>query len=211
MTLIDISVPLHNNMSLWPNSPGFRLEWVRRIATDTVSNNSMMHCDMHAGTHIDAPLHFVEDGAPVEAIALERLIGPCVVVSLGVERDITAHDLDALHLPADTRRLLLKTRNSTYWAQAEQTFQPDFVALSLDAAQWLVAHHIDVIGVDYHSVQHYQGDPRIHQVLLQAGCVIIECLDLSHVRPGPYELICLPLKISGAEAAPARVLLRSQA
>lgn len=208
MTLLDISVTLHRDIPIWPNSPGFHWEWVRRIGPGVVSNNGVMRCDMHAGTHIDAPLHFVADGATVDMLDPARLIGPCEVVAIDAQRFITAEHLESLHLPAETRRLLLKTRNSQFWAQHESTFQRDFAALNVEAAQWLVEHDIDLIGVDYHSVQHVGGDVRIHQILLEKGLIIVESLNLSEIEPGSYELICLPLKILGAEAAPARALLR---
>ncbi len=131
---------------------------------------------------------------------------------LGTDPDIaaiTADDLEALNLPADTRRLLLRTRNSEGWQRGDREFRTDFVALTADAARWVVARDIRLIGVDYLSVQIFRGDPATHIALLQAQVVIVEGLNLAQVVPGNYELICLPLKLAGAEGAPARAVLRT--
>jgi arylformamidase len=130
------------------------------------------------------------------------------VVHLPDADAITADVLDALALPAETRRVLFRTRNSALWAQEDRGFYEDFVALTADAAEWVVARGIQLIGVDYLSVQRYADGPETHQILLGAGVVLVEGLDLSGVAAGDYELICLPLKLVDAEGAPARAILR---
>ncbi|MBE9507205.1 MAG: cyclase family protein [Chloroflexi bacterium] len=204
---IDISVALHPDIPRWPGTPGFRLEWFKRLEAGDGCNNSRLDIDVHVGTHVDAPLHFVRKGKTVEQLALDVLIGPAQVVYLPDVTSVTAAVLSALTLPSDTTRLLLRTRNSAWWATGVQAFQPDFVALTEDAARWVVEHKIHLIGVDYLSVQRYQDGPAVHQILLGAEVVVVEGLNLAGVEPGQYELICLPLKIVGAEGAPARAVL----
>jgi arylformamidase len=161
------------------------------------------------GTHVDAPRHFLETGSTVEQLPLEVMVGPSFVAYLPEVEGITAGVLADLNLPFGTKRLLLRTRNSELWAAETTEFRKDYVALTDEAAQWLVAQGISLIGVDYLSVQRYGDGPLTHQILLNAGIVILEGLNLADVEPGPYELICLPLKLVDAEGAPARVVLRS--
>ncbi len=208
MSFIDISVGLGPDFPRWPGSPGFSLEWFKRLENGDGCNNSRLHSDVHIGTHVDAPLHFIRDGKTVEQLPLDILIGPAWVAYLSDVTAVTAADLSALSLPDGTERLLLRTGNSTQWAVGERDFKPDFVALTEDAAHWVVEQGIRLLGVDYLSVQRYQDGPAVHQILLEAEVVIVEGLNLSHVEPGQYELICLPVKIVGAEGAPARAVLR---
>jgi arylformamidase len=206
--MIDISVPLGPLTPAWPGSAGIRLTRTKTLAAGDDSNSSRLDCDVHAGTHVDAPAHFLADGAEVDALPLDVLVGPAFVASLPEAQSVSAVDLSGLHLPQGTSRLLLKTRNSGLWSAHPGEFRTDYVALTADAAQWLVDRHVQLVGVDYLSVQRYGDSARTHQVLLAAGVVIVEGLDLSRVAAGPYELICLPLRLTGAEGAPARAVLR---
>ncbi|MFC1812464.1 cyclase family protein [Thermodesulfobacteriota bacterium] len=209
ISYIDISVSLQQNIPRWPGTAGFRLEWLKRLDAGDRCNNSQIECDTHTGTHVDAPLHFIRKGKTIEQLALDILIGPVWVAYLPDATDITSFDLSKLDLPYGTKRLLLRTRNSELWAAHENNFQTDFVALTLDAANWLIEKGIQLIGIDYLSVQRYKDGPEVHQILLGADVVIVEGLNLANVKTGIYELICLPIKISGAEGAPARAVLRS--
>ena len=157
---------------------------------------------------MDAPHHFLNDGRTIEQLSLEVLIGPCYVTQLpdGVEA-ITAEALDGMSLPTDAKRILFGTSNSRFWSRGETEFQEDFVAVTGDGAQWLVEHGIQLVGVDYLSVAPFSDSVPTHKVLLQAGVIILEGLDLSAVPRGFYDLYCLPLKLFGAEGAPARVIL----
>ncbi|HPE71181.1 MAG: cyclase family protein [Candidatus Competibacteraceae bacterium] len=205
---LDISLTISPDLPHWPGSPAIELSRRRDMDRGDPVNDSTLVCGVHTGTHVDAPLHFLADGADVTHLSLDALIGPAVVAELSDLEVIAARDLEALNLPADTRRLLLRTRNSAIWQRGDREFHTDFVALTVEAAQWVVARGIRLIGVDYLSVQIFQGDPQTHIALLQAGVVIVEGLNLTEVAPGPYELICLPLKLAGAEGAPARAVLR---
>ncbi len=207
--LIDISVTIGADLPIWPGSPGFRLEALERIDEGDEANVSQLTCDVHTGTHVDAPRHFVDDGKTADQIPLDVLVGPALVARVPDEIDtITAEVLDGLGISDDTDRLLLRTRNSTLWSRYPASFRQDYVALSSDAAQWVVDHGLRCLGVDYLSVQRYDDGPETHQVLLRDDVVVIEGLNLMNVGPGRYELLCMPIKLQGADGAPARVGIR---
>jgi arylformamidase len=206
--IIDVSLPLSGDLPHWPGDPPFEHAFVERIADGNDANVSRIATGVHIGTHVDAPLHFVDGGGTVERLSLDVLVGPALVVGLPGVAAITADVLAGLAIPPGVTRLLFRTDNSALWSDMAAGFQEDFVALTADAAQWVVDHSIKLVGVDYLSVQRFHDGPETHQILLGAGVVIIEGLDLRAVTPGPYELICLPLKIVGAEGAPARTVLR---
>ena len=191
MQIIDVSVPVRPGMITYPGDPEVHLERVSSIADGDVVNLSRLDLGVHSGTHVDAPLHFLAGGAAVETLPLDVLVGPCVVVE----------GLDAAAVPAGAERVLFKTPNSRLWEREE--FSEDFVALDAEAARALVAAGVRLVGIDYLSI----GDEEAHRILLGAGVVVVEGLDLREVEPGEYRLVCAPLKLVGAEGAPARVLL----
>jgi len=172
------------------------------------SNVSYLELGVHSGTHIDAPHHFLNDGRTVDQLPLDLLIGPCYVVQLAGEiESISAGVLQGLTLPPDATRLLFRTSNSHLWEQGKCSFVEEFVAISAEAAQWLVGRGIRLVGVDYLSVAPFGESIPTHTILLEAGVIVLEGLDLSAVPPGSYDLVCLPLKLLGAEGAPARAVL----
>lgn len=205
---IDISVPVSTNLPIWPGSPAIELK--RRLDLDRgdIANDTTLHFSVHTGTHVDAPLHFLPEGSSVEQMPLEILIGLVMVADLSNVDVVTPAALEQLAIPTETERLLIRTRNSRLWQSGVREFQPDFVALTADAAQWVVDREIRLIGVDYLSVQRFQDSSETHLILLQAEVVIIEGLNLAQVPAGEYELFCLPLKLAGVEGAPARAILR---
>ena len=161
----------------------------------------------HTGTHVDAPAHFVEGGAGVDSLDLDTLWGPALVVE-ELEADcLTADVIEKLSIPPGTERVLFHTRNSGRWARGECEFAEDYVAITEDGARWLVERGVRLVGVDYLSVAPFEATTPTHQVLLQAGVVIVEGLNLSSIAPGTYQFICLPLKIVGGDGAPARAIL----
>ena len=201
MELIDISVPLQPGMVVWEGDPPFRIEQAASMPAGEEFNVTRLDLSTHTGTHLDAPLHFVDGGATVDSIPLETLYGPCHVVdaaSVGGQLDAAA--LGGLDLPPG-ERLLFKTRNGALWER--ETFSWDFTALTADGAEALVERGVRLVGIDYLSI----GDFDAHRVLLGAGVVPLEGLDLRAVEPGPYTLVCLPLKLVGVEGSPARALL----
>ena len=207
-TVYDISLPIHNEMTVWPGDPGVQVGRTLRLEDGDSANVSQIQMGAHTGTHVDAPFHFLPDGPPVDTLPLDVLTGPAVVCHLPDVTAIDSADLEALNLPANARRLLFKTRNSDLWARDERAFREDFVALTPDAARWIVARGIRLVGVDYLSVQRFHDEkPTTHVTLLQAGVIVIEGLNLAAVPPGTYDLFCLPLKLAGADGAPARAIL----
>ena len=205
--IIDITVPLTTRMPVWPGHKGIRVTPTMRLEDGDSSNVSRLDLNLHTGTHVDAPRHFLQNGTTVEQLPLGVLIGPSYVAHLPDAADVTPRNLTDLNLPSGIERLLLRTRNSELWAAKTTEFREDFVALTREAAQWIVDRKISLIGVDYLSVQRYNDDSQTHQILLGADTVVLEGLNLSNVETGFYELICLPLKLVGAEAAPARAIL----
>lgn len=206
---IDITLDLSEDLPLWTGSAGMQLEFLQKITDNNPANVSQLTIELHTGTHIDAPLHFVNNGKSVEKLELETLIGEAWVIYLPDLRQITAQDLENADIPTHTTRLLLKTDNSKLWqTKPYPVFQKDFVALTSDAAQWIVDKEIKLVGIDYLSIQRYSDSPKTHQILLEAEVVILETIDLSNVNSGEYELICLPLKIKDAEASPVRAVLK---
>ena len=204
--LIDISVPLRTGIPVWPGSHGYsRRQALSHDAGDGVAV-SVVSLDVHTGTHIDAPRHVLPDGATLGDVPLEAMVGPAWVVDVGSAPEVTATLLEEADVPADCRRLLIKSRNSRLWGDA--TFRDDYLALTVDAARWIVARGISLVGIDYLSVQRFTDGPETHEVLLQAGVVILEGLCLTRADAGGYELMCLPISIPEAEGAPARAVLR---
>ncbi len=208
MKIYDITLPIFPGMPIWPGDPALVLERVESMDDGAQVNVSRLACSVHTGTHVDAPHHFLNDGRTVESLPLDVLTGPAWVAALPLDADlVTAPVLEAASIPAGTTRLLLKTRNSEIWRRGEMHFQEDFVAVSPDGAEWLLAHGIRLIGVDYLSVAPFQDSDPTHHILLRAGVVILEGVDLSVVEPGAYDLYCLPLKLVGSDGAPARAIL----
>jgi len=183
------------------------LERVSKMEDGAESNVSRLAMSVHAGTHVDAPYHFLAEGSHVAEMALKALTGRVYVLHLPDVDLVTADVLKNADIPPRTRRLIFKTRNSDYWAAEEKVFQKDFVALSADGAQYLVDRGVRLVGIDYLSVAPYDEPVLTHQILLQGGVIVVEGLDLSQVSQGRYTLYCLPLKLVGADGAPARAIL----
>jgi arylformamidase len=206
MRIYDVSVGISPQMPVWPGDPPVKLERVKAIAAGANSNVSELTCGVHSGTHVDAPLHFVEGAPSVESLSLKVLTGRAYVVNLPAAKVIDEATLEAAGLPPRTRRVLFRTRNSDLWAK-EKSFQKDFIAVDPSGARWLVKKGVQLVGVDYLSVAPFGQSKETHRILLEAGVLVIEGLDLSRVTQGRYTLYCLPLKLVGSDGAPARVVL----
>lgn len=207
MPIYDISLGISEALPVWPGDPPVSLTQPSRLDRGDVFTLTRMDVSVHTGTHVDAPAHFIPGGAGVDSLDLEVLIGPALMVDAGETDAITAGVLDGLAVPAGTERLLLRTRNSALWARGTPHFVEDFVAITADGARWLVDRGVKLVGVDYLSVAPYDDLVSTHRVLLGAGIIVAEGLSLGHVEPGPYRLVCLPLKIQGSDGAPARAIL----
>lgn len=209
MRTYDISLTISPNLPIWPDDTPISIERTEKIEQGSDANVTRLEMSAHVGTHVDAPYHFLGgEAATVEQLPLNILHGRAYVLQIEDEVDlITESVLKNASIPLRIRRLLLKTRNSLYWASGETKFQEEFVALSEDGAQYLVDRGIRLIGVDYLSVAPFRDTGPTHKVLLSAGVVILEGLNLSFITPGRYTLYCLPIKIKGADGAPARAIL----
>ncbi len=205
---IDISLPLDERLPVWPDSPGFRVSSRLAVQRGDIANVSELTLDVHTGTHIDAPRHVLVGGAPIDDVPLTALIGDAQIVDVGDVDAVTEEVLERQPLQASTTRLLIKTRNSRDPRFHESPFREDFVALTAGGAQWLVDHDVALVGVDYLSVQRFHDPQTTHEILLSAGVVVLEGLNLRATAPGHAELICLPLRVTGIEAAPARAVVR---
>ena len=165
----------------------------------------------HSGTHIDAPMHFVVDGAPIERVPIERLIGSARVIEIA--DDVQAIDAAELnrHGWKGAPRVLFRTRSSARGWMTSPAFHRDFAYIAPDAAQLLADAGVQLVGIDYLSAEQFGAPaPRAHQILLGKGIPIVEGLLLVSVRGGDYDLIVLPMKVGGHEGAPARAVLRKR-
>jgi len=205
--LVDISMPLNALTPIWPGSPGFSSRSHLSLAAGDIANATLLGLDAHCGTHVDAPLHFVPAGATIDEVGLTALIGSALVVDVSGSKAIDAGTLDACAIRDGTERLLLRTDNASRPGTDNGRFHEDYVGLLPDAAQWVVRRGIRLVGIDYLSIQRYEDPPDVHEILLGAGVLILEGIDLRTVTPGRWTLICLPLRVTGIEAAPARAVL----
>lgn len=204
---IDISVPLRNAMVHWPGDSSITVRRVRDMERGDVANLTTVSMGAHSGTHMDAPLHFVRQGEGIDRLPLETVVGRARVIEIGDTESIKPGELERHHIRRG-ERILFKTRNSSHVWQTD-SFVEDFVSVSGEAAAYLVKRGVRLIGVDYLSVGGYRQDGGdVHRTLLSAGVWLIEGLNLSAVTAGNYQLICLPLRLAGAEGAPARAILR---
>ena len=208
MTLFDISLTITEDLPIWPGDPKIEIKKISQIKDGEDANVTHLSSSVHIGTHVDAPDHFLGNGQTVEDLPLDLLVGSVFVVVLDIAGQISAADLQTAGIPKGVKRLLIKTANSRIWTEGYSDFKEDFIALDPDAAAYLVTQGIEVVGVDYLSVAPFADPAPTHRILLEAGVLVIEGLNLSDIEPGDYTLFCLPIKIKGSDGAPARVLLQ---
>ena len=205
MKIHDVTVPISEGMITYPGDPKIRIKQTRKLNENAAYNLRTLTLGSHTGTHVDAPLHLIENGQSVDDLPLEMLIGRARVVEVTAPV-ITREVLQEFDLTADMR-LLFKTRNSYLWGQGR--FVRDYVYIAPDAARHLLKEGIKLVGIDYLSVDKFDAEElEVHAEFLGAGAIIIEGLNLREIEPGDYEMICLPLKIKDGDGAPARVVLR---
>jgi len=210
MTIHDISLPISGSLIVWPGDPEVKITQTSRLDKGDTATVSRLDLGAHTGTHVDAPCHFVPGGSSVDTLDLNVLMGPALVVHV-LEADALSMDvLERLRIPPGAERVLFRTRNSDLWARGEREFDEDFVAITEDGAHWLVENGVRLVGIDYLSVAPFGEPAPTHSVLLRAGVIAVEGLDLSGMAAGVYQLVCLPLKIAGCDGAPARAILIDQ-
>jgi arylformamidase len=204
----DVSVPVFPGMVHWPGDPAFTFDWFLQMGKNGAPCNvSRLSLGTHTGTHMDAPLHFIRNGKTIDQLPLQATMGPARIIPIKDTESIKPGELKSFRIRKG-ERILFKTRNSTR-AWKMKKFDEDFVFISKEAAEYLVEKKIQTVGVDYLSVGGFKKDGvETHQALLGAGIWIIEGLNLAKAKPGNCELVCLPLKIIGAEGAPARAVIR---
>jgi arylformamidase len=209
---IDISVLIDPSATpVYPGNASPKFSFLQSFEKGDKLTLSMVEMGNHTGTHIDAPLHFLKGGVPIDAIPVSKLIGPALVIEVSQSAKIVdAAELNR-HEWRGAKKVLLKTRSSydNFWADKE--FHKDFVGIAPDAAQLLANAGVDLVGIDYLSAEQFGAPaPLTHRTLLGKGIVIVEGLDLRQVSGGNYELTVLPLRLKGLEAAPARALLKPE-
>ncbi|TFG46332.1 MAG: cyclase family protein [Dehalococcoidia bacterium] len=204
---IDISLSLNNGMVQWPGDPPVRIERVQDLDKGDSHTLSRLTLGSHSGTHVDAPSHFLKGAPTISDLPPEVLLGTARVIEIEDRESIKPEEL-ARHNLLNGERVLFKTYNSALWQQNNE-FKEDFIYVTSEAANHIAERGVSVVGVDYLSVGGYKKDgSHVHRILLEAGIWIIEGINLSHVEPGIYQLVCLPLKITGGDGAPARAVLR---
>ena len=207
MTIHDITLTITPDLPVWPGDPPIRLSQPAHLERGDAYTLTRLDMSAHTGTHLDAPAHFIRGGATVESLDLATLIGPALVVDARGRGHLSAETLEALAIPAGVRRLLFRTDNSLRWQRGETAFAEDFIAIEPSGAAWLVERGVRLVGIDYLSVGSFDDGVATHQILLGAGVIAVEGLDLSAIEAGDYQLICLPIKIGGADGAPCRAVL----
>lgn len=204
---LDVSIPLSSAMPHYPGDPVPEIKRVQALEEGAEANVTHLSLSAHAGTHVDAPVHFFSGREGIDELPLDATMGRARVVHVPGDGQVRAEAL-RVHDPRPGEKLLLRTRNSDrrWW---ELPFQESFIGLTREAADFLAERRVGCVGVDYLSVAGFHEDsPAVHRTLLDAGIWIIEGLYLGEAAPGDYELVCLPLRVAGSDGAPARALLR---
>ena len=210
---IDVTASLDPSTTpVYEGDAPMKFEFLKDMRKGDVLTLSAYSLGAHSGTHVDAPMHFVRDGASIDRVPLEPLIGPARVID--VPDSVQAIDAAELnrHDWRGTPRLLFRTRSSRRGWMTSSTFHRDFAYIAPDGAQLLADAGVQLVGIDYISAEQF-GAPaaRTHQILLGKGIPIVEGLALQAVPAGDYDLIVLPMKVAGHEGAPARAILRKRA
>lgn len=200
-TMIDISMDLNEKTVVWTTDPQPKLKPVARLPKDEC-NFTWLDFGAHAGTHVDAPYYLYSKKWTVDKIPMSRLIGSCQVIDLtNVDDLITVQDLKKHKISQPM--ILLKTKNSK---DSMKKYNPKHVALSIEAAKYLVDKKVTTLGYDYQSFER-EGKNVIHRIFLSRSITLIDNLRLKKTKEQEYLLVCLPLKVIGIDGAPARAVL----
>ena len=207
--IFDISVPVRTNGLIYPGNPEISIEPQQAISKGAGANVSRIVFGSHTGTHVDAAKHFFDEGQTVDQIPLDRLVGPALLVAVDDSlMSVGAKDLEKLNVEGH-KRVLIRTRNSGFLLEPD--FHRDYTFLAPDGAEYLVSIGVELVGVDYLSIeQFHSGHHRTHRTLLEKSVVIVEGLHLWGPPPGEYDFCCLPLRLEGLDGAPARAILTTR-
>ena len=209
MQWIDITAPLSANTPVFPGDAPIQLDFLKQFKNGDPLTLSKFTMGAHSGTHVDAPLHFIPNGKTLDQIPLSTFIGPVRIIDCSPNAlAVDAAELNK-HQWRGAKRIFFRTRNSrNHWMRDSQ-FHPDFTYVAPDAAQLLADAGVELVGIDYISMEKFKAEqPQTHRILLGKDIPIIEGLDLQDVTPGDYELMLLPIRVMGHEAAPVRALIR---
>jgi arylformamidase len=207
---IDVTAPIDPRITpVYPGNPPVKLDFVQSLDSGAQVTLSAFSFGAHTGTHVDAPMHFIKGGASLDQIPLQRFIGPVRVIDCSADaRAIDAAELNK-HDWRGARRIFFRTRNSRNGWMSDPKFHEDFTYLAPDAAQLLAAAGVELVGIDYLSIERFGfAEPQTHRILLGNNIPVVEGLSLQAVEPGDYELMLLPMKVMGHEAGPVRAILR---
>ena len=201
--IYDISMEINEDMPLYPGTE--RTKVIRRKNyKDDGFNLTSISMSTHAGTHIDAPFHFINGGKKINDISLDNFIIKVQVVKINNEREITTQELKQKNI--ENSALLFKTINSKI--SDNSSFYKDYVSLNEKASRYLISKGIKFIGIDYLSVEKYENSSQqVHKLLLENEVILLEGLNLRKIKPDEYTLIALPLKIKDSEGTPVRAVL----
>jgi arylformamidase len=207
---IDITAPIDpKTVPIYPGDAPAKLDFLQRMDQGGKVTLSAFAFGAHTGTHVDAPMHFIKGGASLDQISLDRFMGPVRIIDCSPDATaITAAEL-AKHDWKGAQRIFFRTRNSQNKWMTDPTFHKDFTYIAPDAAQLLADANVQLVGIDYISAEQFGApEPKTHRILLGKNIPIIEGLDLREVRPGDYDLMLLPMRVVGHEAASARALIK---
>jgi arylformamidase len=206
--IIDITIEISDHMVVWEGDPGVKIRQLLKMKNGDPYNLTRLDLGVHNGSHVDAPLHFLENGNSTDHFPLSQMVGPVQVIEINNSVNlITADILKNAGIHAETKRLLFKTKNSDYWKKSDAVFQKGYCGVTTDGAQFLATLDLQLVGIDYLSISPLSDLEEPHRILMRKGVIILETVNLADVGPGFYDLYCLPLKLVGCEGAPARVIL----
>lgn len=237
MKLIDISISVSDKTPEWPGDTPYSCGWTWDMAKGASVNVSSLTMSPHVGTHADAPIHVSPQGFGASELPLDAFYGDVLVVDVSGEDVNEALQQTAGEISYDTiieqigeamaygggysddgsyggddseefiERILLKTGRTI----ASGRFPATWPAVSAECARELIGRGLKLLGVDCPSVDSKESKTlEVHHVLFDAGAFVLENLDLSHVKPGRYELIAFPTKFEGLDGAPVRAVLRQR-
>ncbi len=212
--IVDITSPLRHGMPVWLGDPPVRFDpWSEQRGTHS-ARVTRVTFGTHTGTHVDAPAHLLPQGASVDQLPLASMVGPCLVVEIASWPVVSKGDLETLGLPESCSRLLMRTRASDSGSSVPSVSEMADAGLTIEAAEWLVSRGMVLVGIDCPSIEAIPGSAGpsaanlpVHRVLLAAGVIVVEGLQLSGVMPGAYQFVCLPLSLVGLDGSPARAIL----
>ena len=203
---IDITMPIRNNMVHWPGDTDILVKRINSIGAGYNYNLTNISFSAHTSTHMDAPLHFIDNAKDISTLPFNAVIGKAKIIEIKDTISIKPEELETYNIE-ENDRILFKTRNSSVdWGMEE--FISEYVFLTTEAAKYLAEKKIKTIGIDYLSIAGLNNTEEVHKILLSSEIWIIEGLLLNEVTEGLYDLICLPINIVGSDGAPARAVVK---